>query len=91
MNSININQCSILHLVADNDKNGNPRRAFVVMSEGNVLRVVDEGYSGSHALIEVFGKDIGFALMVRICHINVKPAEVKRFLKMVSSEFEIVM
>jgi hypothetical protein len=36
-----------LHLKATNDENGNPQRCFLVLdAEGDVLDVLDEGYSG---------------------------------------------
>lgn len=35
------------HLRASNDKNGNPRRIFVLLDEkGNVVTAIDEGYGG---------------------------------------------
>ncbi len=35
------------YLKAPNDRNGNPRRCFVLMdAEGSIIKVIDEGYSG---------------------------------------------
>ncbi len=36
----------VLYLRAVNDINGNPRRLFVLLENGIVKRVVDEGYRG---------------------------------------------
>ena len=36
----------ILHLRAVNDRNGNPRRLFIVCENGVPERVIDEGYKG---------------------------------------------
>lgn len=38
------------HVRANNDVNGNPRRAFIVYAaDGTVLDVIDEGYAGPPA------------------------------------------
>ena len=43
----------IIRLNAKNDRNGNPRRVFVVIDgTGNITKTVDEGYSGQGALVE---------------------------------------
>jgi hypothetical protein len=36
----------VLHLKAKNDVNGNPRRLFVLIENGEVRKVVNEGYRG---------------------------------------------
>jgi len=36
----------LLHLKAKNDVNGNPRRLFVLLENGEVRKVVNEGYRG---------------------------------------------
>lgn len=53
------NELSVLRLNAGNDRNGNPRRLFLVMHpESGVLAAIDEEYSGRGAL-NVFGKTLG--------------------------------
>lgn len=50
----------VIRLAAPNDSNGNPRRVFVIMDESSdVLGAVDEGYAGSHALVEAIGGALG--------------------------------
>jgi len=42
-------------LNAGNDRNGNPRRVFVVVGEhGGILEVIDEGYSGDAPLAKKY-------------------------------------
>lgn len=44
-----------LHLAADNDRNGNPRRCFVVFDrDANTIAAIDEGYEGTHALTSCY-------------------------------------
>ena len=38
------------HLCTHNDRNGNPRRLFVLIDEGQRVAVWDEGYLGHHAV-----------------------------------------
>ena len=41
----------IIHAKADNDRNGNPRRCFVVLDHaGRLVETIDEGYSGTGEL-----------------------------------------
>jgi len=35
-----------LYLVTDNDRNGNPRRLFAEVRNGEFVQVVEEGYAG---------------------------------------------
>lgn len=44
--------CEVFRLDAGNDTNGNPRRVYVTMLGGSVVRVYDEGYQGHHAVRE---------------------------------------
>ena len=41
-----------IHLRAENDSNGNPRRAYVALEENIVRGVWDEEYSGHHCVPE---------------------------------------
>lgn len=39
------------HLRADNDRNGNPRRLFLILThDGGVADIIDEGYMGKGAM-----------------------------------------
>ena len=50
----------VIKLNAGNDRNGNPRRVFVVFNKlGEIYGTVDEGYSGLHAVTEKF-PGVGF-------------------------------
>lgn len=45
----------VLHLAADNDRNGNPRRCFVIFDEeGRTIETIDEGYEGDRAWIKKY-------------------------------------
>ena len=46
----------IVRLNAGNDRNGNPRRVYVVISDGQVIRAYDEGYTG-HSVVPEELKD----------------------------------
>lgn len=40
----------VLHLAAENDINGNPKRVFVVYDDtGNIVETINEGYIGASA------------------------------------------
>ena len=39
---------------AKNDTNGNPRRAFLVIDNGELIDVIDEGYRGTAPLTEKY-------------------------------------
>jgi hypothetical protein len=44
---------TLIHLAASNDRNGNPRRGYLVLNEyGVAVAFYDEGYSGCHAVPE---------------------------------------
>ncbi len=44
-----------IHLRAQNDTNGNPRRVFVVFNEdGNIIEAIDEGYRGQAAVTKKY-------------------------------------
>ena len=40
----------LIHLNAGNDRNGNPRRIYVLLDNGQKRGAWDEGYAGSHAV-----------------------------------------
>ena len=49
---------AMLHLVAPNDSDGNPRRLFVMSNdEGKFIAAWDEGYKGSDAVPGIWRKD----------------------------------
>jgi hypothetical protein len=78
----------VLHLRADNDHDGNPRRAFAVLNTaGRTVEVIDEGYGGeaqiprrwpwySHTLARRLGIQTAYAIPV-----YVTPSEYKRWLR----------
>ncbi len=46
----------VIKLNAGNDKNGNPRRCFVVFYDrGDINKVINEGYRGYSALDDAIG------------------------------------
>jgi hypothetical protein len=67
-----------LHLNAGHDRNGNPRRLWVVLNaDGDIAAVFDEGYNGTGELIQHFPKAI-IAL-----ELDITPEQYKSLLKMV--------
>jgi hypothetical protein len=70
----------IQHVKAPNDRNGNPRRCYVVYGDivGDLLAVYDEGYQGRHAMPEFVRE--GFNMWLE--PVNVSASEYKRFLKL---------
>ncbi len=65
-----------IKLCAKNDRNGNPRRVYVLIgSDGCVKRAIDEGYAGRGALDGVVGRD------VIIQEFDTTPTEYRRLLR----------
>jgi hypothetical protein len=55
---------AIIHLQANNDYNGNPRRGFLVLNRsGSSVAFIEEGYEGDDALKRVIARydEIGIA------------------------------
>lgn len=47
---------------ADNDRNGNPRRGWLIYTrEGDFLGFIDEGYGGRQAMTSLFPKAVELA------------------------------
>ena len=45
----------VLHLAAQNDNNGNPKRVYVIYDEsGCIVETINEGYQGSGAWYEKY-------------------------------------
>jgi len=66
----------VLHLCAENDVNGNPRRCYVVIGpDGAVVAVHDEGHIGHHAW------RIEHPTAVEGPEINITPGEYRAWLK----------
>ena len=66
----------ILHLIADNDINGNARRLFLILDlEGDIIEAIDEGCFGSAA----YSQKYPFRVLLPVIEISVK--EYKRYLK----------
>lgn len=75
-------ECSVVHCNAGNDRNGNPRRIFLVFHHGSLVGSIDEGYEGEHAL-DVFGGETGRVLRSRIALVvAITPAEYRRLMKL---------
>jgi hypothetical protein len=78
----------VLHVRADNDRNGNPRRCFVVLTPaGRLVSVIDEGYGGEsvvHAAFPWFAHTVARRLGLETCYavpIYATPAEYRRWLR----------
>lgn len=71
-----------IHIKADNDRNGNPRRLFLMCSQHGPVVAVNEGYEGEGAMDQAFidGRTTVGRLPV-VSTINVTPTEYKRILK----------
>ena len=68
-----------IRLCAKNDRNGNPRRVYVLLdSEGQIVRVVNEGYLGSGALDGILDPAVHRSL---ICDFSTTPGEYRRLLR----------
>lgn len=80
---------TVLHLCADNDRNGDPRRCFAVLERatGYHVETIDEGYEGEGALYKRYpwfhhsvahrhGLTPAYATRV-----NTTPAEYRRWLR----------
>lgn len=62
----------VLHLCAPNDRNGNPRRAYVVLFDDGVHAFFDEGYQGRSALPRDYADNVTWEL-------RVSPGELRRW------------
>lgn len=51
-------ECLVAHLDAGHDKNGNPRRLFLVFDHDGAIAAVDEGYEGAGAMDTELGKAV---------------------------------
>ena len=72
---------SCIYIKAENDRNGNPRRAFVIHqhnsnSVSRLIGVYDEGYSGFDAIPKRY-RDAAAACI----NVNVTPREYRSWLK----------
>jgi len=63
---------TVLYLKTVNDTYGNPRRLFILLEDGKVKKVVDEGYSGIPEGFESYP----------LISINITPKEYKKWLNM---------
>ena len=59
---------SFQHLCTHNDRNGNPRRLYVLINDNRRVAVWDEGYLGHHAVPGIF-RDAAYNAE----RINIKP------------------
>lgn len=70
-----------VHMCADNDYNGNPRRVYTLIDEeGHYVGAWDEGYNGHHAVPGVW-RDAAYAAPRQ----KISVTEYKRILKQIPS------
>ena len=66
-----------IHLDAGHDRNGNPRRAYLIFdANGNTLACLDEGYKGIGVIPDNIYKN-----MIILAHIKTTPKEYRDYLK----------
>lgn len=70
---------TIIHLCAPNDRNGNPRRIFLVMAGGEVLHAIDEGYRGFGAVKAALPQHLEANGLRVACEISIPPAEYREW------------
>lgn len=68
----------LIHMCAQNDKNGNPRRCYVIYNahNGTIFDVYDEGYSGIGAVPDEIR-----ARALRLQPVQVTTAQYRIFMK----------
>lgn len=66
----------IQHIRTDNDRNGNPRRLYLVVAEDGSVVAYNEGYYGHQAVPAAYRRDA-----VPLPSIDVTPSEYRRLLK----------
>jgi hypothetical protein len=67
-----------IRLVCKNDRNGNPRRVYIAVSDGKINCAVDEGYEGTGALARLPGNS---GQKYTPVDIETTPAEYRRILR----------
>jgi hypothetical protein len=79
---VKVAECTVLHLDAGHDRNGNPRRLFLVLHRtGEIVAAVDEGYIGPRALEEYIPK-VGKTLReMNYCTIKTTAGEYRALLR----------
>ena len=71
-----------LRVSATNDRNGNPRRAYVFINDhGDIYRVVNEGYAGIGAIKEYLTDEVTGTKHYYPGTINVTPREYRELMK----------
>lgn len=79
---------TVLHLCADNDFSGNPRRCFAVLTTtGRTVEVIDEGYGGESQVWARYpwfhhgaAHDLGITTAYAVT-VDVAPAEYRRWIR----------
>lgn len=66
MNAIKLN--------AGHDRNGNPRRCYVIMDDKKIIDVIDEGYRGHLSIKEYTGLNV-------VATFDTSPAQYRALLK----------
>lgn len=77
------NECLVAHLDAGRDRNGNPKRLFMVFDREGPIAAVDEGYEGPHAMDTELGPAVGARLRAMLhsaARIVVQPGEYSEWL-----------
>jgi len=73
--------CTVLHLDAGHDPSGNPKRLYLIVSLGETVAALDEGYLGSAAL-DHWGRPVGEVLRHNVTQeLKIAKAEYRRLLK----------
>ncbi len=68
------------HLCTHNDRNGNPRRLYVLVSGGRRIAAWDEGYAGHHAVPGIW-RDAAYNAK----RVNIKPGLYNELLRTLPS------
>ncbi|HEY5606258.1 MAG TPA: hypothetical protein VIL45_07045 [Thermoplasmata archaeon] len=73
---------SIIRLDAGHDRNGNPRRCYLLLSgEGEILAVANEGYRGSGAIPDSWNLPSGHRRTIGVT-LATTPAEYRELVKL---------
>jgi hypothetical protein len=82
--TISASVCSVVHLDAGNDKNGNSQRAYMVLYPEGIAGVISESSMGYSALWEAWGKEVGSILSSKTAvRVKTTKSELKSLLRIV--------
>lgn len=82
MIELNHESMQVVHICAKNDKNGNPRRLYLLIHDKGIV-AIDEGYTGYSVLGEYLKKQgvYNYFNGLELLRIEVPTSEYKRLLK----------